>query len=45
MTIASDHRRHTAARESHRRRTERWIQTMNEPLGPTTPWLAPPRRA
>ena len=43
--ISYDHRRHLAARIAHRRRTERWIGNLDEPIGPATPLIAPPVRA
>jgi hypothetical protein len=45
VRIACYHRRHLAARVAHRRRTERWIRNMDEPIGPATPLIAPPVRA
>ena len=39
--ISYDHRRHLAARIAHRRRTERWIRNMDEPIGPATPLNCP----
>jgi hypothetical protein len=40
--LAYYHRRHKAAQTSHRKRTERWIANMDEPVGPNTPLIAPP---
>lgn len=43
--LAYYHRRHKAARTSHRKRTERWIENMDEPVGPNTPLISPPIKA